>query len=70
MARRSEEQLRQEAVRRRLAGESPERIAASLGRTRQWIAKWVARQASGEEQWAHSRKPGRAVNGTEATAVA
>ena len=65
MARRSEEELRKEAVRRRLAGESPERIAASLGRTRRWVSKWVARHAASEEGWAEGRKPGRVVNRTD-----
>lgn len=66
MGRRSEEELRSEAVRRRLAGEPPERIAASLGRSRRWVSKWVARHAAGEEGWAEGRKPGRAVNRTDA----
>lgn len=62
MGRRSEGDLRREAVRRRLAGESPERIAASLGRTRRWVGKWVDRHQGGDEGWAESRKPGRVVN--------
>lgn len=41
----SEEELRMEAVRRRLAGESPEAIAGALGRTSRWVRKWVARHA-------------------------
>lgn len=65
MGRRSEQDLRQEAVRRRLAGESPEQIAASMGRTRRWVSKWVARQAGGESDWARGRKPGRVVNRTD-----
>lgn len=65
MARRSEEDLRREAVRRRLAGESPGRIAASLGRTRRWVTKWVARHEAGDERWAESRNPGRVVNRTD-----
>jgi hypothetical protein len=53
----SEEELRREAVRRRLAGESPEQIAAALGRTDRWVRKWVARHAEDghAEQWAHAR---------------
>ena len=39
----SEEELRKEAVRRRLAGESPTEIAAVLGRTSRWVRKWLAR---------------------------
>ena len=38
-----EVELRREAARRRLAGESPRAIARDLGRTRQWVAKWAAR---------------------------
>ncbi len=61
---RSEEELRVEAVRRRLAGESPERIAVSLGRSRRWVSKWVARHEPAGE-WAAGRKPGRVVNRTD-----
>lgn len=63
---RSEEGLRVEAVRRRLAGESPERIARGLGRSRRWVAKWVVRHEPASEGWAAARKPGRAVNRTDA----
>ena len=52
----SEEELRQEAVRRRLAGESPSEIAQDLGRTTRWVRKWVARHdEQTEEDWAQSR---------------
>jgi len=66
MGRQGEEELRKEAVRRRLAGESPERIARSLGRSRRWVSKWVGRHAAGEGGWAESRNPGRVVNRTDA----
>lgn len=52
--------LRREAVRRRLAGESPEEIARSLGRTRQWVAKWVGRHDPPDADWAAGRKRGPA----------
>ena len=39
----SEEKLRVEAVRRRLAGESPEKIAVALARSSPWVRTWVAR---------------------------
>lgn len=55
-----------QAVRRRLGGESLERIARSMGRSRRWVSKWVARHAAGEQAWAESRKPGRVVNRTDA----
>ena len=48
----TEAELRREAVRRRLAGESPAEIARSLGRSRQWVAKWVRRQEGGDGDWA------------------
>lgn len=53
----SEEELRQEAVRRRLAGESPTEIAVALGRTTRWVRKWVARHDSdgGNGDWVESR---------------
>jgi putative transposase len=57
---RTEVELRREAVRRRLAGESPEEIARSLGRTRQWVAKWVGRHESADADWAVGRKRGPA----------
>ncbi|HVA31205.1 MAG TPA: integrase core domain-containing protein [Gaiellaceae bacterium] len=57
---RTEVELRREAVRRRLAGESPEEIALSLGRTRQWVAKWVGRHDPADADWAAGRKRGPA----------
>lgn len=64
----TEVELRREAVRRRLAGESPNEIAVSLGRTRQWVAKWVGRHDSAEADWAAGRKrgPARAPSRTPA----
>jgi len=58
--------LRREAARRRLAGESPETIALDLGRTRQWVAKWVARYDPHDPSWAEgrSRAPRRVANRT------
>ncbi len=54
----SEKELRVEAVRRRLAGESPEEIAADLNRTTRWVRKWVgARHAEDDRDpdWAMGR---------------
>ena len=65
----TEAELRREAVRRRLAGESPAEIARSLGRTRQWVAKWVRRrETAGTEEWAAGAKrgPARAPSRTPA----
>lgn len=58
--------MRREAVARRLAGESPEAIARSLGRTRQWVARWVRRYDPADPQWAkeRSRAPRRVANRT------
>ena len=65
----SEEELRQEAVRRRLAGVSPTGIAQALGRSHRWVRKWVAGhgEAPGEE-WAasRSRAPHRSPSRTPA----
>lgn len=53
----SEEKLRQEAVRRRLAGESSTEIAEALGRTTRWVRKWVARHDENghDDGWAQER---------------
>lgn len=53
----SEEQQRQEAVRRRLAGESPAEIADALLRTSRWVRKRVARHHDQPDSgsWAQSR---------------
>jgi putative transposase len=60
--------LRREAVRRRLAGESPEVIACELGRTRQWVRKWTARYDPDDPSWAQGRPHAarRVANRTEA----
>jgi transposase len=65
---RSEQDLRTEAVRRRLAGESPEAIAGSLGRSVRWVQKWVGRYQAGDEGWAAGGKrgPKRPANRTPA----
>ncbi|HEV8063820.1 MAG TPA: helix-turn-helix domain-containing protein [Acidimicrobiales bacterium] len=69
----SEEELRREAVRRRLAGESPDSIAEALGRTSRWVRKWVARheEAGQHETWAseRSRAPLRSPSATPADVV-
>jgi transposase len=64
----TEQQRRIEAVRRRLGGESPAEIARSLGRSRQWVAKWARRYEPGGEVWAEGarRGPAQAPNRTSA----
>ena len=56
----SEEELRREAVRRRLAGEGPEEIAEALGRTTRWVRKWVARHGEDGQADAWSEDRSRA----------
>jgi putative transposase len=73
---RGEEELRREAVRRRLAGESPEQVARSLGRSRRWVAKWVGRHDPANADWARGarrgplRAPHRTCAETEALVLA
>ena len=50
---------RANAVRRYLAGEAPESICASLGKTTRWLYKWVSRHTHDDPAWCeeHSRRP-------------
>ena len=50
---------RQRAVARYLRGESATAICQSVGRSREWLYKWVRRQQAGGPAWAdeHSRRP-------------
>jgi putative transposase len=73
----SEEELRQEAVRRRLGGESASEIADELGRTTRWVRKWVERhEQTNTKDWAQSRSraphksPNQTAAGIEETIVA
>ncbi|MGO8987652.1 MAG: integrase core domain-containing protein [bacterium] len=43
------------AVQRYLAGESPESICASLGKTKPWLYKWVARHTPDDPTWSEDR---------------
>lgn len=45
------EQQRQLAVQRFMAGESPESIYISLGRSKAWLYKWVERYEQGDLLW-------------------
>lgn len=47
------------AVQRYLAGESPQSICASLGKTKPWLYKWVTRHAPDDPAWCdgQSRRP-------------
>lgn len=68
---RSENAVRREAVARRLAGESPEAIGRSLGRPRQWVARWTRRYDPSDPEWAadRSRAPHTVANRTPAELV-
>jgi putative transposase len=50
---------RASAVHRYRAGESPQSICASLGKTKPWLYKWVARHAPDDPAWCEdqSRRP-------------
>lgn len=48
-------QIRMLAVRRFKAGESPESICISLGKSRFWLYKWVKRFDSGDPSWFENR---------------
>lgn len=50
---------REKAVQRFFDGEDPKDICASLGRSRSWLYKWVARYAPDNSQWVEdqSRRP-------------
>ena len=47
------------AVQRYLAGENPESICTSLGKTKPWLYKWIARYTPDDATWFedHSRRP-------------
>ncbi len=53
------EEARILAITRCLAGEDPTTVAASLGRSRQWVYKWLARHLTGGPDWTaeRSRRP-------------
>lgn len=62
-----EEGLRQEAVRRHLAGEDAASIGTDLDRSERWVYKWVVRyEATEEDGWFHSvsRRPERSPEAT------
>lgn len=61
-----EEKQRILAVRRFLAGEKPESICASLGRTRPWLYKWARRYSDHDKSWfrSSSKRPVNTANRT------
>jgi putative transposase len=46
-----EEDLRQEAIRRYVDGESPKSVYTSLKRSERWFFKWLARYRTAEQDW-------------------
>jgi transposase-like protein len=40
-----------QAVQRFFAGEKPEAICASIGRSRSWLYKWVNRYTENDDTW-------------------
>jgi putative transposase len=60
---------REQAVQRFQAGESPTAICRSLGRSREWLYKWLTRFDTGQDDWAQdgSRRPHRSARRTAAT---
>jgi len=63
-----EEKQRILAVRRFLAGEKPESICSSLGRSRPWLYKWVRRHSDHDDAWFNSasKRPINTANRTPA----
>lgn len=63
-----EEKQRILAVRRFLAGEKPESICSSLGRSRPWLYKWVRRHSDHDDAWfsSASKRPSNTANRTPA----
>lgn len=61
-----EEKQRILAVRRFLAGEKPESICSSLGRSRPWLYKWVRRHSDHNDAWfrSASKRPVNTANRT------
>lgn len=61
-----EVKLRIQAVQRFLAGEKPEAICASLGRSRSWLYKWTNRYSGDDDAWCSTRstRPGNVANRT------
>src|SRR5215210_7199586 len=67
---------REQAIARYLGGESATAICQSIGRSREWLYKWVKRHGTGDPQWPQERSrrpqqsPRRVATDLEATIVA
>ncbi len=47
----NQEEVRKEAIQRRLAGETVSSICDALGHSRKWFYKWYKRYSSGDPGW-------------------
>jgi putative transposase len=61
-----EEKIREQAVSLHRQGHSVAEIARQLGKSRQWVYKWIGRSSSGEPDWnrSHSNAPHTVANRT------
>lgn len=50
-----EEEIRKEAIRRHIGGESPKAVYTSLNRSKKWFFKWLSRYQSGAADWYKER---------------
>ena len=57
-----------QAVQRFMAGEKPESICASMGRSRSWLYKWLNRHTENDDAWCSSlsTRPNITANRTPA----
>ena len=63
-----EVEKRIQAVQRFFAGEKPEAICASIGRSRSWLYKWINRYTENDDTWCNHlpTRPGMVANRTPA----
>ena len=64
-----EECLRQEAIRRYLAGEPARNVYISLRRSERWFFKWLRRYRAGSAAWYRDRPHGPIVAGNRVDAL-
>ena len=65
----NEEALRRKAVEMHREGQKPAKIARVLGKSRQWVHKWINRSKESEEEWykSQSHAPHKSKTKTSAT---
>ncbi|MCK4548509.1 MAG: helix-turn-helix domain-containing protein, partial [Candidatus Eisenbacteria sp.] len=61
-----EEQIRKDAVKLHLEGTSVTEVCSDIGRSRQWLYKWLRRYQGGDAEWyaERSRAPQEVANRT------